>query len=254
MMMKQHILKSVGVLTACFIAMSSLAGCPFNVLVFSSDPVTEGADLLPGERLNIQNAVGTISVSVWDREEVVVRYTKTVTLSFSPWSDFEEPQFYLDEVDVSLTQSLSGVSIETAFPSALYPDVDASVKLEITAPAELALIIAQNVGSVTVEDVTGTMDISVDVGNIEVNHPDELRADESLDCEVNVGNIEIGLPDSSAFVIDGEVEVGHIDGHDFELNVEDMGFVGAQVNDSVGDDGAAIVLRVDVGDINIEAL
>ena len=126
----------------------------------------------------------------------------------------------------------------------------AKVSFVVEVPYECALNVTQDVGSVGVQDLQGSVSISLDVGDVDVEN---LSLDGDSEIKVDVGDIRISLAEGSAFELDASTDVGSIDS-DLQVRggVKDRSVPGEKLSGNVGDDPEhRLELETDTGTITI---
>ncbi len=258
---------------SCVVLVAGLTGCPWDWETHTGSPHTETADLSQGGTLEVSNNVGVVSITGWNQAQVSVTYTKKVHLATRFGSEPANPAEYFSEIDVEVTENAAGVSVIATLPEvwSSRSHISGSVDLDIKVPNQLVLTLENNVGSVTVADVSGTLSLAVNVGNLELDDVTgdltatvdvgdlsleralALDATDSISATVNVGGMELELPSESAFDLDAEATLGDIDiDSAFGVTVEREGVVGARAAGAVNGGGATVELDVDVGDIELD--
>jgi hypothetical protein len=240
--------------------------------------ITDEVSLAAGGAVDVDHVAGTVVVNGAAQETVTMAATATVkTYSLFGTSD---PQPYLDEIVVTLTES-DGVATVDALQANLtqptfrfFLTVVPEVDLTLTVPNESDLdvnssaaditvtdiagttAIVLSAGAVSCEDTTGSLDINVSAGSINVTHNDFLAATESIRCEISAGGTTVGIPGNSAFTADFSVSAGSItDGGFTDIDVDNH-VAGASATGTVGDvvDPATIRIVASAGGVTLQSL
>ena len=182
----------------------------------------------------------------------------------------------LDRIDVSLIQRGERILVKVDMPQLWQLGGDwrekrARVDLEITVPQQTDLKLQLDVADVEVEGVEGQVDISTDVGQVElkevvVRDSLKVRTDvarirfegvlgEGVRCDIrsDVGDIALTLPADSSFEIDAESNVGAVT-CDFDVRGVQgrKQLVGGRIEGTVGENPTAkLKLGSEVGSIRI---
>ena len=102
---------------------------------------------------------------------------------------------------------------------------------------------------VEVEDLTGDADLSTVNGAIEATFA-SLGGDQSVKAETVNGRVTINLPENADVKISADTLNGGINGRDFDLEA-DKGFVGSDLNASIGNGSARLNIDTVNGSIKI---
>ncbi|MHB1293481.1 MAG: DUF4097 family beta strand repeat-containing protein [Anaerolineae bacterium] len=154
--------------------------------------------------LNVDNEVGKVRIEGGSGEEIAVRavvhgYGRTT----------EAAQAAAEDVTVSITQNGDGaVRVECDIPAALQQGQSPTVDLTITVPRETNVLVRNNVGNLEVRHVSGSFDVTTDVGEIDTA---DITLTGDSKFRANVGEMRIGLPADVAVNLDASTGVGEIE-------------------------------------------
>ena len=248
-----------------------LLGCP-AIIDSAIETVSDTATVADGGTLYVTNVNGAVSVTGADTDVVSVEARKRVDV-YRTWGSTKDPEEFLADLEVRITEEDGDVTVETVVPSSLFvAGVVSNVQYTITVPHDTNLVIENTNGSIAVDDVqasvvienvngavetedtTGALDVSVTNGNADIEHEAALAAEESITVDVENGAIEVALPEDSAFDIQAETTVGGIDDGGFGFTIEPRNVTGRIVNDTVNGGGAQLDLDVEVGSIELTGL
>lgn len=218
--------------------------------------------------LTVRNQVGEVNVRTGPGNVVVVEARRQARAE-----NTRVAQSLLDQITVNVSGSGNRAIVDVSIPTSVGTRT-ASVRLDITVPAETDLEIRNDVGSMRVDGVTGIMTLHANVGDMVVRNviltgPSRLTTDVgrlefagSLPEEgevamtTRVGELRLDLPRESEFRLDAQANIGDIR-TDFELEEREAGregVVGAELRGRVGaDPGVSLVLRSNTGAIAINA-
>ena len=129
--------------------------------------ITRQMPFEPGSTLKLTNANGRITVSSWDREEILVTAEKRLQIRVSglgwvmnklkiPYKTTDEVEEYFEQVDVALKVVDNGLEIETIVPK-WKPGVNVSIHYNIQLPKKANLDIKTSNGHISVADIDGTV-------------------------------------------------------------------------------------------------
>ena len=222
--------------------------------------------------LDVDCPVCDVEISTGSGAVVEIEATKHA------WAgDRDAAERALDRIDVSLIQRDERILIKVDMPQWRQSGGDwrekrARVDLEITVPQQTDLKLQSDVADVVVEGVEGQVDISTDVGQVElkdvvVRDSLKVRTDvarirfegvlgEGVRCDIrsDVGDIALTLPADSSFEIDAESNVGAVT-CDFDVRGVQgrKQLVGGRIEGTVGENPTAkLKLQSEVGSIRIK--
>ena len=209
----------VVVLCCCALALAAVA-----VGWFATQPFDWiGAPSLQSERseeafavgaapsLKIDNFAGNVTVRAGERNVIRVVATK------------KAPRIGdLGRIEIQIDEQNGGLTIRTSKPSGF---TNASVNLEITAPASTRLDVDTGAGNVDVDGLTGGIDAHTGAGNVDARGAaGTTRLDTGAgnidyqgapqgECrfETGAGNIKLALPAAPNVQVDLQTGVGNID-------------------------------------------
>ncbi len=221
--------------------------------------------------LDVDCPVCDVEISAGSGAVVEIEATKHA------WAgDRDAAERALDRIDVSLIQRGERILVKVDMPQLWQLGGDwrekrARVDLEITVPQQTDLKLQLDVADVEVEGVEGQVDISTDVGQVElkevvVRDSLKVRTDvarirfegvlgEGVRCDIrsDVGDIALTLPADSSFEIDAESNVGAVT-CDFDVRGVQgrKQLVGGRIEGTVGENPTAkLKLGSEVGSIRI---
>jgi DUF4097 and DUF4098 domain-containing protein YvlB len=199
--------------------------------------------------LEITDFAGSITISAGEGDEVRVVATKKAS-----------SQNRLDRIDFSAREADNRVVIETRKS---FTTGNASVELEVTAPADSRVDLHTGAGEVDVRDITGRLDIRSGAGTIDVRGAEgtarfDLGAGQIIyegmpsgDCrfQTGAGEIILRLPEDSNVRIDLGTGMGAVE-VDFDVD----GRVSQRSAEGVIGDGrqGSISARTGVGGVTLE--
>ena len=222
--------------------------------------------------LDVDCPVCDVEISAGPSAVVEIEATKHA------WAgDRDAAERALDRIDVSLIQRDERILIKVDMPQLRQSGGDwrekrARVDLEITVPQQTDLKLQSDVADVVVEGVEGQVDISTDVGQVElkdvvVRDSLKVRTDvarirfegvlgEGVRCDIrsDVGDIALTLPADSSFEVDAESNVGAVT-CDFDVRGVQgrKQLVGGRIEGTVGENPTAkLKLQSEVGSIRIK--
>lgn len=130
-------------------ALPGASGCsaPFSweEKVETTEVFTE--DFLPGERFDLRNVNGQITVAAWERHEAEITARKV--------GPSEEA---LAETEVVIQRTSEGLRVRTRYPRRKWGRYHGSVHYRVRLPSEAVLRLETVNGPVEVEDVSGSVD------------------------------------------------------------------------------------------------
>jgi hypothetical protein len=249
------------------IAISFLIGFPFvaNSKTVFSLPVQELTkteertfDFNPGGKVQLTGDAGYIRVESWDKNEVLLRYTKRV------WeSRRREAERRLEDLQVEINDQPGQLSIRQIpefkernpnFFDLFDPDRwghtrhSARIDFELRVPRQCHLILESDEGDVTVRGIEGEVRIDSDEGNVEVenlSHGDvSVQTDEG---EIECRNLQL---DDGRLVLgsdEGTIRASDVSTHSVSGETDEGGYVLLRINAGSGK------LSSDEGDVELEA-
>jgi hypothetical protein len=221
--------------------------------------------------LDVDCPVCDVEISAGSGAVVEIEVTKHA------WAgDRDAAERALDRIDVSLIQRDERILIKVDMPQLQQLGGDwrekrARVDLEITVPQQTDLKLQLDIADVEVEGIEGQVDISTDVGQVELKDVvvrDSLKVrtnvarirfegvlGEGVRCDIrsDVGDIALTLPADSSFEIDAESNVGAVT-CDFDVRGVQgrKQLVGGRIEGTVGESPTVeLKLQSEVGSIRI---
>ncbi len=166
-----------------------------------------------GSSLEVENTNGEIVIATWDRDEIRIEALKKAR-----GSSANDLQAALDALEVSIEETVNGVSIETRFPGKGSPGwsrnrTSLNVDYLITIPHQANLDLETVNGDVRVSDVFGELVIETTNGGIDVKNSggrvsasstnggiavelSEVTDGEEMRFETTNGGVRLSLPAS----------------------------------------------------------
>lgn len=237
---------------AAIVVLAGLTGCPFlRSQEFIDDSYTDTRTFAPGDRLNVESAIGDVTVTTWDQNAVSVTYRKKINVFYQWISETPDPDTYFDLMGVVVETSANtpGLTVRDVMPVTIDNLYSPSIDLDIKMPANAILNITQGVGNVTVSGIHGALDMQVDVGDLEIHHPAPL-AGESITTAVQIGDTSLYFPEGSAFDADAATHIGDIEADEFwSINIVSENITGDHATGRENGGGAAVTLDTQMGDI-----
>ncbi|MFI5274522.1 MAG: DUF4097 family beta strand repeat-containing protein [Ktedonobacterales bacterium] len=217
-------------------------------------------------RLAIRNFAGNVTLAAGPAGQVLVRVTKRVRgiLGTADDADLEKIRVTAEQRDDTIT-----VEAEVRNHAAFMRSV--SVDMEITVPAEAALDLRLNAGNTDISGIHGAINAKVNAGNLELRgvtlatgsdltcnagnltFRGSLAPGASFDAAVNAGNMRLHLPRGTGAHLDARTHAGSIDVSGFPVNVTRR-FAQQTASGALGaEPHGTITLRVDAGNITLDA-
>ncbi|MGZ5487622.1 MAG: hypothetical protein ACXWF4_03750 [Candidatus Aminicenantales bacterium] len=258
-----------GLLTSC-ILVSDPEGEPGwrTTPESSSKPRVSGSEFrqtfpfTPGGTLSLENDYGDVEITGWDRDEVEV-VAKAATGAAQLQRSARQSRGRGGSPEVEVRETNEGLLIRT--PTFEGPGQAPAANYEVQAPNSVVLTgIRISEGNLTVADVFGRIDASVDLGDLTVrNYSGPLRATvgtgnadvEVLDLrdgdEISItsrrGDIFLRLESGVGAIIEADAPNGQVSS-DFDLG---MKLPASTVKGWIGQGGPTIILRASAGRIRI---
>ena len=219
--------------------------------------------------LTLDIDVGEVTVDATDGQRIVV------TGRVRAWGlNNVEARERLDRVQLTFEHEGDKLRIETDVdaPAGGWSGRSPRVELLIEVPRRTTVTATANVGDVRVRNTTGDLDISTDVGRVDVQ---DVRVERALtivsdvasigfagaltegaeyELQSDVGRISMVLPADSRFELDARSDIGAVD-VGFDVRGEHSGrLVGRTVTGAVNGGGSTTVTaRSNVGAVRIDA-
>ncbi|HHX65452.1 MAG TPA: DUF4097 domain-containing protein [Chloroflexi bacterium] len=196
--------------------------------------------------LEVNNDVGAIEIRGTDEEEAQVQVTVRA------WGNStEEAESRADDVQVDIQQvAADRVRVTGSLTPQLRVDRSPTINITVQVPRQSRIELVNDVGEVHIQNIEGSMDVRVNVGEVDVRGFTML--DDST-LQTDVGQLRLGLPAGSAFNLDARTGVGEIN-TDFDLPQEgdDLPGVGDRLEGSVGDNPqVTLTLQTTTGEIRL---
>jgi len=199
---------AVGWLTSRY---ADIEGEPFDLGALQQERVEEAFEVGDAPSLEITNFAGSVSIQPGEGNVIHVVAIKKAS-----------SQSRLDRIEVDMKEASNGVVIKTR---KLFDTGNASVNLEITAPAGSRVSVDTGAGTVEVQDITGQIDIHSGAGEVDVSgaqgtiHVDlgagqiTYEGTPSGDCrfQTGAGEIILRLPENPNVRIDVGTGLGAVD-------------------------------------------
>lgn len=216
-----------------------------------------------GGRLSVSNVNGSVTVTGGSGDTVEIIAIKKA-----------DSQKTLDKIEIEITHTANSIVIETDLPDSdrwyKFGGDGGQVTYEITVPEETNLDSIETVngdveisrvsGDVEAESVNGDLDISDLVadasfstvnGDIEASFAN-LDGEQNVKAETVNGGITFRVPKNADVEISADTLNGGINARDFGLET-DKGFVGSDLNGSIGSGSARMNVDTVNGSIKIRS-
>lgn len=252
----------------CVMALCTVgSGVGIVAAIFDSNKVTRTTtrtfDVEAGAALSLEidNRVGSITVQPGSADDEVAVTYKMTAYGFTR----DAAESNLDEIAVDIRHDENSRMVINVDPGSSEDSWffrASSVNLTVSVPDEVYLTLENNVGNITIEDVTvRALNVRTNTGEVSFNGRLAETVEDSLTLETNVGSLDVTLPDDVYLVVEAEADVGNVnvaDGFD-RVSVEEQGS-----DDRVGDhqwitlgegpgDAPTLLLKINVGDVSIRA-
>ncbi|GAA4351048.1 DUF4097 family beta strand repeat-containing protein [Kangiella taiwanensis] len=247
--------KWIGVVSAVSLGIASLA-----VMANESKDYSKTYEFSSSGSINLDNINGNISVSGWDKDEILLEYTVTA-------DDADD----IDNIKVEVKHSNDDFDVEVDINSGGFMNWggnsgQVSFSLKVPQGASLDSIESVN-GNIRIEGVTGEIktetvngkimikNASQDVkfgtvnGNVEV-HLDQLSSSSRVKGDTVNGDIEVYLPENDGFELRTETVNGDLS-NDFGIEVDEGEYVGADMDGQYKGGGASLKFDTVNGDIDV---
>jgi len=216
-----------------------------------------------GGRFSISNVNGSISVTGGNGDSVEIIAIKKA-----------DSQAELDKIEIEISHSADEIVVETELGKSDHwysrGSSNGQVKYEIIVPVNTMLDSVETVnggvtiggvsGKVFAESVNGGLEISDLAGDVKLSTVNgsidaefvRLEGQQSVKAETVNGRITIHLPENADVQISADTLNGGINGRDFGLET-DKGFVGSDLNGSIGNGSARLNIDTVNGSIKIRS-
>jgi DUF4097 and DUF4098 domain-containing protein YvlB len=240
-----------------------LACTSFNLSAAERETETFTYELDEGGRISLDNVNGDVSVTGGPGD--------TVTITAEKRADNQED---LDKLRIKIKADSSAIRIETVHEKSesrwFGSNNSGQVTYTLTVPSSANIDTISTInGDVDVEGVSGTVNAESINGDLDLKR---LMGDANLEttngqikagfarmggsqrvsADTVNGQITIVLPDNASARLSAEVLNGGIDADDFGLEVEKGGFVGKDLNGTIGGGEARIDLDTVNGGIRVK--
>lgn len=172
----------------CFFSLQTVAA---NQNVEREKKILKSYSVANGDRLNIENESGQVTVNTWDKNEVSVEITV-----MSSTSSESKTQELLESVSISETKAGGSIYLKTLLRSGSYRSGKHTLKINynIQMPANLSLNVVNKFGNVFLPSLTGHLQIKVNYGNIKA---EKLTGNHEKRIEVSFGSADITEVDNA---------------------------------------------------------
>lgn len=196
--------------------------------------------------LQLNVGVGEVQVRAGSGDRVEVRGTKHA------WgANRAEAEARLREFRVDVRLAGAGtITVESDAPRAGEAR-SAMVDLVITLPRRADVLATVNVGSLRVEGLEGTFDLTSNVGEVAAR---DVALTGSSRLVSNVGEVTVRLPASASFELDARSSIGDVScGFPLQGEYATSTLVGKRLSGRVGESpDVSLTLRVSTGDVRVE--
>jgi len=240
-----------------------LACTSFNLAAAERETETFTYELDEGGRISLENVNGNVSVNGGSGN--------TVTITAEKRADNQDD---LDKLTIKIKADSSAIRIETVHEKSesrwFGSNNSGQVTYTLTVPASANIDTISTInGDVDVEGVSGTVnaesvngdldlkgllgdaDLETTNGRIKASF-DRMGGSQRVSADTVNGQITIVLPENASARVSAEVLNGGIDADDFGLEAEKGGFVGKDLNGSIGGGEARIDLDTVNGGIRVK--
>ena len=218
------------------------------------------APLALGSTLAVETDVGSINVTGLDVTDCNVIATITVKAPTE-----EEAKELADQIKIKLDQDGNTLTVRTEKPRTKKRR-SISISFDITVPEQTVLELGSdvgkirvsnitekikaktNVGQITCKEISGDIDLKVDVGGVKVVYSKAAPAACSAVISTDVGSIELTTPPNFSATVYAETDVGSIR-TDLPLTVR--GKISKNLHGTIGAGEGELRLKTDVGSIRI---
>jgi hypothetical protein len=217
--------------------------------------------------LDVTNAAGSITVERGTAEQVKVVYSKRAHDVSQ-----RDAQRALDAMIVSISQTGNTITVEVRSPTAASMEAfgsQHSVDLTLDVPAVTSLQLRQMAGNVRVSDVSGTLMVNVQAGNVDlrnvslagsssvrlgagnVTFDGSLQNGSALEMRVATGNVDVALSPNAAVHITADTALGDVTAAGWPITPTHSG-TGASANgDTSAKPTSTLAIHVDTGRISV---
>jgi hypothetical protein len=161
--------------------------------------MTDTVDFTPGGALRLDNSIGEVIVTGWDKPQVEVTTVKSKKRLYTP-KEREKAIQDLAKIQILTERRGNDVVVTSKYPKyGLIPPYpfrnrhgDLDVEYRISAPRNARLVIDHNSGEVHVADVASDIDVRVRIGSITLRLPEENQY--AIDAKADAGGIFSDFP------------------------------------------------------------
>ncbi len=246
-----------------FVPANSLSGCKDSDSLFSAKHQRTEHTSVPiagAAGLNVETDVGSITVTGADVTDCNITAEITVKAQMK-----EKAQKLAEEVKIELESSDDTLTIKAVRPTELKKR-GLVVDFKIIAPRHMKLDCSTGVGTVTVSDIEGLieasvnvgpiachmvvaeLDLSSNVGSIKVKYADTAPAACKANITTNVGSIEFTVPPELSAQVHASTNIGSVK---TAKPITVVGKVGKSIKGTVGSGEGKVLLKTNVGSIEI---
>jgi hypothetical protein len=266
-MKKPLFIKQTSPLLVCLLLTSVvLAGCCctdiFDVFKAKYERTVQvSSPINPGQTLDVDTTVGSIEVTGGDFTDCNV----TAKIMAKASSE-ENAQKLAEETRIKLEPAGDKLKVEVERPPRVEKEM-ICVSFKITVPRQTPLDLKANVGElevkritesieavtnigkITCKDITGRVDLTTNVGEVKVVYAEGAPAACNAEISTSVGEINFDGPDNLSAEFHASANVGEIE---TSLPLTVTGKVSKSLYGTVGAGEGKVILRTNVGSINIE--
>lgn len=178
----------------------------------------------------------------------------------------------LEQIAVRVSQNGGAIRVETENERGISLGASYTVEIAVTSPASAELDLRMNAGNIEVRGISGTIEGTVNAGNLDVaggtlagrcsctvnagnlNLETAIAQGASLDADVNAGKMRLLLPRDTPAYLDARADVGSIDVDGWPVNSSRQ-LVRQVVTGRLGAEPVGTVrLRVNSGSITARAI
>jgi len=222
-------------------------------------------EMADGGRINLENINGDVKITGGSGKTVEIiadkRADNAEDLARLKVEIKAEPDsIYIDTVHEKSESRWFGsnnsgeVTYTLTVPAAANLDTISTVNGEVEIAGVSGTVNAESVnGGIYLENLTGDADLETTNGNIEA-HFDRMQGSQHIDADTVNGRITLHIPENASARVSAETLNGSINAEDFGLEVDSGGFVGKDLNDTIGSGEARIDLDTVNGGIRIRKL
>ncbi|MBO0725349.1 MAG: DUF4097 family beta strand repeat protein [Blastocatellia bacterium] len=188
--------------------------------------------------IQIVDSFGSVKVEGWDKEEVELTVTKRTQKKYEP-KDIAKAAKGLERFKITMDAvgESSLLVINTTYPSwtparMFRGKTNLNLDYVIKVPRQSSLLIKHGIGEVDVTNVSG-----------------------DIEATASIGEINLNLPEDQSYSVDAHVRIGDVSS-EFGQATQRQGLfaVGAKLDGDPAAPTRRIFLRVGIGDINVARL